>query len=119
MLPRCKPLNCAGKAKEFVHYPPNKGYYAFCSVGANNETRVNMFKCKDTANQVINLSTLGCEYQCRREGFFEDSLDCQSYYFCYRDSRFQLKYIHETCPPSYRYRGGKCIKTAVPCVTGE
>lgn len=116
MLPRCQTMDCTGMKNEFILYSQNNGYFAYCSEDANQQAAITMFKCPDADNQVYNRAKLGCEYKCRKEGFFADTLDCKSYYFCYRDRLNGLKNIHETCPDTYQFQDGKCVKSATECV---
>lgn len=112
MHPWCKPMDCARAVNDFVVYPQNNGYFGYCS---NNGTSITMFKCPDADNQVYIPERLGCEYKCKKPGFFADTLDCQSYYFCYYDGLLGLKHIHYTCPASYQYENGRCVRSANQC----
>lgn len=117
MLPRCTTFDCTGKDNEFALYKPNNGYFGFCSKSGENAYNTVMFKCPDADNMVFKMDKLGCEYNCKKEGFFEDTLNCKKYYFCYRQG-LQLKYLHESCPDLYMFKEGKCVKTETECVTG-
>lgn len=114
MAPRCQPMDCTGKEGKFIVNSQNNGYYAYCSDDPT-QAALTLFKCPDADNQVFNPAKLGCEYKCRREGFFADTLDCKSYYFCHKDLFHRLSYVHETCPALYKYEDGSCVKTEVEC----
>lgn len=101
----CQTFTCT-KANQMVVYKQNPAYYGFCT-GTSVATSMPVFKCPDTTSMAYNVKTYGCEYQCKAEGYFTDSLDESKYYFCYREATV-YKYIHEACPEGYLFRDSQC-----------
>lgn len=102
---RCQVVNCANHMHQFIQYPGNPSYYAYCTPSATL-----MLKCLDDENQIFQPKTNKCTFNCKSAGYFPDRTSCTDYFICEREHGLWIA-TKESCPPNYKFNGSKCVYT--------
>lgn len=107
---KCLKINCSKQDNKFVTYQSSPGYYAFCGVP------IIMFKCADEENYSFDTTTNKCRFNCKKSGYFADSLTCSKYFICERKGG---EPIEMDCPEEHAFDGKACVyqPSCVPAVT--
>lgn len=102
---------------QFVPFLVNPAYFVFCS--GTPGVQPLQFRCDDVIDQVWDASVGACQFQCQTVGNFVDRLDCHKYYACDVNSQVPGSFIltSQTCPPTYKYSDGRCVKANIACVS--
>lgn len=103
-LAKCITIPCSkNNENTFGLYPGNGGYYTFCSpIG------LYVFKCIDEYNEIFDLKTNKCVYNCKVPGLFVDRTSCRDYYSCKRIGG-QWQVTKRSCPIHHKFNGDSCV----------
>lgn len=109
----CKIINCDKVENEFVIFPANPAFYAFCSVSNCNVKQIFMYKCENEETHIFDLKTRSCVFNCKSSGYFADSYDCSAYYICNGKRTFTSQRIN--CPVGFYFNGTACVNSTKHC----
>lgn len=112
----CQKISCDRVANDFISFPANPAFYAFCFVSDTGVRQTYMYKCDDEVNEIFDLKMKMCRFNCRSAGYFADPLDCNSYYIC-NGLRLSARHVH--CPPNYYFNGTVCLNSKAHCPAGS
>jgi len=112
----CQKINCNRVTNNFILYPTNPAFYAYCFVSATGVRQTYMYKCDDDTNKIFDLKTNTCRFNCKSIGYFADPSDCSSYYIC-NGLKFASRHVH--CPPNYYFNGTVCLNSKAHCAPGS
>lgn len=74
-----------------------------------------MFKCEFEKYEVYDPAENICKFNCKSSGYFQDPMDCNSYYVCTAASLGTYKSERIQCPATYYFDGAKCTKDSSNC----
>lgn len=111
----CNVVDCPKGTMGWVLYKANPAFYAYCTNGPTAE--IYMYSCKDTLNEIYDLSIASCRYNCAKAGNFADRTNCNGYYTCkYTSGKWVA--TKQTCPVGYAFKNGACVSEGgVACVS--
>lgn len=112
----CHKISCDGVTNDFVIFPSNPAFYAYCFTSATGVEHTYMYKCDDEINKVFDIETKKCRFNCESIGYYADPFDCSSYYIC-NGLKFASRRVH--CPPNYFFNGTVCLNSKAHCPTGS
>lgn len=112
----CKKISCDNVKNDFVIFPANPAFYAYCFMSAAGVPHTYMYKCDDEANKVFDIRTKKCRFNCKSTGYYADPSDCSSYYIC-NGPKYASRYVH--CPVNYFFNGTACLNSQAHCPTGS
>lgn len=110
---QCVRVDCRRTSNDVVVFRPRPAYYAYCVGGLQSQTI--MMRCPDVDNEVFNVESGRCEYQCKRRGYFADRSDCNAYHVC-EQRQGRLRATRVVCPADNYYVDGACVAETTKCV---
>lgn len=112
----CQKISCDGVENDFVIFPANPAFYAYCFTSATGVQHTYMYKCDDEINKVFDIKTKKCRFNCKSIGYYADPFDCSSYYIC-NGLKFASRHVH--CPHNYFFNGTVCLNSKTHCPAGS
>lgn len=112
----CRKISCNNVKNDFLVFPANPAFYAYCFTSATGVHHTYMYKCDDEINKVFDVDTKKCRFNCKSRGYYSDPFDCSSYYIC-NGLKFASRHVH--CPPNYFFNGTVCLNSMAHCPVGS
>lgn len=111
----CNIINCTNVNNAYTLYKGNAAYYAFCTNGLT--AQITMYKCADTQNEVYDIASATCRYNCKSAGIFVNRADCNGYVTCNKING-KMTATTQKCPDGNEFKNGACItQGTTPCVS--
>lgn len=110
----CETVDCTNSSNAMVLFKPHPAYYAFCMAGPI--APIYMYKCLDELNEIYDLATNKCAYNCLKQGSFKDRTNCRGYIVCSMVNGL-LVGTKAQCPPGNYFNGEQCVRELNLCVS--
>ncbi|XP_055532645.1 uncharacterized protein LOC129722864 [Wyeomyia smithii] len=98
----CETLDCSKSNGVWGYYGRSKQFYGYCYESSSGSNEVAMFKCGDGSE----FDGFQCQFRCRSEGRFADSVNRNRYFECYYVG-FKLTARVKTCPAGMEFDDGR------------